>query len=325
MKISVIIPIYNVESFIARCVVSLMEQTIQNVEYIFVDDCSPDNSISILRKVIVSYPDRIPNIKILSHNQNKGLPAARNTGLKAATGDYIFHCDSDDWVEKDMLAQLYEKAIENNSDFVWCDWFLSFGKNERYMKQPDYTNASDSLRGMLSGAMKYNVWNKLIKRSLYEKYNICFPEGHGMGEDMTMIRLMACAEHVAYVSKAFYHYVKLNTKAFTQAYSTKNLEDLHYNVEETIHFLEKRKGNTLQEEISFFLLNVKLPFLITDNWKMYRLWDKWYKEANAYILKNKELSLRLRLLQYAAAQRCYLLVWLYYKVIYKFIYGVIYK
>lgn len=224
-----------------------------------------------------------------------------------------------------MLAQLYEKAIEKNADIVWCDWFLSFNKNERYMKQPDYTTASASLQGMLSGSMKYNVWNKLIKRSLYEKNGIWFPEGHGMGEDMTMIRLMACAKHVAYVPKAFYHYVRLNTGAFTQAYSKRNLEDLRYNVEETIHFLEKRKGNTLQKEIAFFLLNIKLPFLITDNKKMYQLWNEWYKEANAYILKNKDLSLRLRLLQYAAAQRCYLLVWLYYKVVYKFIYGIIYK
>ncbi|MCR8916926.1 glycosyltransferase family 2 protein [Bacteroides sp. ET225] len=325
MKISVIVPIYNVEYFIARCTVSLMEQTLQNVEYIFVDDCSPDNSISLLKKTIASYPDRIPNVKILSHKCNEGLPTARNTGLKVATGDYIFHCDSDDWVEKDMLAQLYEKAIEKNADIVWCDWFLSFNKNERYMKQPDYTTASASLQGMLSGSMKYNVWNKLIKRSLYEKNGIWFPEGHGMGEDMTMIRLMACAKHVAYVPKAFYHYVRLNTRAFTQAYSKRNLEDLRYNVEETIHFLEKRKGNTLQKEIAFFLLNIKLPFLITDNKKMYQLWNEWYKEANAYILKNKDLSLRLRLLQYAAAQRCYLLVWLYYKVVYKFIYGIIYK
>ena len=82
------------------------------------------------------------------------------------------------------------------------------------MSQPSYNNPEDALKAMLSGGMKYNVWNKLIKRTLYTQYDIWFPSGHGMGEDMTIMMLFACATSVHYVDKAFYHYVKINTNAF---------------------------------------------------------------------------------------------------------------
>ena len=325
MKVSVIVPIYNVEAFIERCAVSLMEQTLQEVEYIFVDDCSPDGSIVKLKEVIALYPHRIRHVQIVSHLQNQGLPAARNAGLARATGEYIFHCDSDDWVEKDMLEKLYAAAVEKEADMVWCDWYLSFEQNERYMKQPNYASSEEVLKGMLAGTMKYNVWNKLVKRSLYTDNQIQFPQGYGMGEDMTMIRLAACARRVAYVAQAFYHYIRLNTEAFTRAYSEKNLKDLRHNADETIKFISQRAGDALGNEIAYFQLNTKFPFLITNDKQMYRLWNEWYPEANSHILANPYVSVRFRLLQFAAAQKWYGLVGLYYVLVYKFIYGMIYK
>ena len=208
MKVSIIVPVYNVEDFIERCIRSLMEQTLEDVEFIFVDDCSSDSSVDKLQETIVLYPSQHSRIKILSHSCNKGLPAARNTGLKEAQGEYIFHCDSDDFLESNALEEMYKLAKEQNADYVWSDWFLSFELNERYMKQPNYTSAMEALKGMLSGRMKFNVWNKLVKRSLYEQNNIYFPEGHDMGEDMTMIRLLTCAERVGHIPHAYYHYVR---------------------------------------------------------------------------------------------------------------------
>lgn len=173
MKVSVIVPIYNVSRFISRCVLSLMNQTLEDVEYIFVDDATPDESIMILHDIINQYPAKRDNCIILHHEKNMGLPAARNTGLQVAKGEYIFHCDSDDFVEPEMLEKMYKTAKTHDADIVWCDWFLSFEKNERYMKQPEYTTSEDALKGMLSGAMKYNVWNKLVRHSLYNgKYKV---------------------------------------------------------------------------------------------------------------------------------------------------------
>lgn len=324
-KVSIIIPVYKVSKYVGRCADSLFGQTLPNIEYIFVNDASPDNSIEVVFACLEHYPKRKKHVRIISHNKNYGLAAARNSGLALATGEYIYHCDSDDFVESDMLEKLYQRAKETNADIVWCDWFLSFEKNERYMKQPDYSSASEALKGMLAGTMKYNVWNKLVKRSLYTENHIQFPEGHGMGEDMTMIRLFACADKVAYVPRAFYHYVKLNTQAFTNTFSVRHLEDIRYNVDETIGFLKERFGNSLDDYLSFFKLNVKYPFLISNEISMYRLWNVWYPEANEAIGRNPYFSGRSKMLQYAAKYRMYGVLWLYYWMIHRLVYGVIYK
>lgn len=183
MKVSVIIPIYKVERFIVKCAESLLAQTLNEVEFIFVDDASPDNSMALLQACIEQYPQRKSCVKIVRHSQNMGLPAARNTGLRVATGEYVFHCDSDDFVDKEMLEVLYLTAVEQKADIVWCDWYLSFEKNERYMKQPQYATPMEALKGMLSGAMKFTVWNKLAKRSLYIDNHIEFPVGYGRRHD----------------------------------------------------------------------------------------------------------------------------------------------
>ena len=324
-KVSVIVPIYKVDGFIERCVVSLMEQTLDEVEYIFVDDASPDGSVNILREVVERYPSRKDCVKIITHSENKGLPAARNTGLADATGEYIFHCDSDDFVELDMLESLYNKAKECDVDVVWCDFFLSFETNERYMKQPSYSTPTDALKAMLSGAMKYNVWNKLVKRSLYVDNNISFPAGYGMGEDMTMMMLFANARKVAYVPRAFYHYVKLNTGAFSQTYSDRHLVELKHNVQRIVDYMQVKFGSGIEQELAFFKLDVKFPFLITDDSRKYRVWQEWYPEANKYIGKNKLISARSNALQWLAWKGQFWVVKLYYILINKFIYGVIYK
>lgn len=326
MGVSVIVPIYKVEAFIERCVRSLMTQTLADVEYIFVDDASPDDSIDILKSCIEQYPERKKQIAILTHNQNKGLPSARNTGLAVATGEYVFHCDSDDFVEKNMLEEMYGTAKEKDADMVYCDFYLSFEKNERYMSNPDYDSVEVMLgQGLLGGCMKYNVWNKLVRRNLYVDNDIWFPSGHAMGEDMTIIRLAACARSVAYVPKAFYHYVKLNSNAYSASMTEKHKRDIRFNVDQTVEFLQKKIGDSIEKEIAFFKLNTKLPFLITDDDSQYEIWKEWWPEANKYICENKRQSLRIRVVQWMAANEQWWAVKLYYKLVYKFVYGVIYK
>lgn len=323
--VSVIVPVYKVEAFIGKCIRSLMEQTLQETEFIIVDDSSPDNSISVVQTVIHDYPERRKQVRFIRHEVNMGLPAARNSGLALASGEYVFHCDSDDFVEPAMLEQMYKTAKDADADIVWCDWMLSFGQNERYMKQPSYATSVEALKSMLSGIMKYNVWNKLVRRRLYLDNKIVFPAGYGMGEDMTMIRLFACAQKVVYVPNAFYHYVKLNTSAFSKTYSERHLKELRRNTDETLSFLKNRYGDALAQDMEFFKLDVKFPFLITDDKRKYRLWETWYPEANQYIKLNKNVSFRRRLLQLLASEKQFWLVGLYYKLIHRFIYGILYK
>ena len=326
IKVSVIIPVYNVDSFIRRNVRSLFGQTMEEVEFLFVNDATPDNSMDIIREELEEFPQRKPFVKILDHEKNKGLPAARNTGLSVACGEFVYHCDSDDWVEPDMLQKMYDTASGKEADIVYCDFFLSFEKNERYMSNPDYLTAEEMLkRGFLGGMMKYNVWNKIVRRTLYSDNGIQFPEGHPMGEDMTMILLAASAERVAHVPEALYHYVKLNENAYSNTFSQKKLDDIRFNVDRTVSFLEGKFGKSLEKEISLFKLSIKLPFLITDDKSMYRLWTEWYPEADKYADANPDQPKRTRLLQQMAAKGQWWYVKLYYVIVYRFIYGIIYK
>ena len=325
MKVSVIIPVYRVEKFIEKCAASLFSQTLDDVEFIFVDDASPDNSMAVLKKCIQQYPQRKAQIRMLVHKENKGLPAARNTGLAAASGEYVFHCDSDDFVEPDMLETLYDEAKKKDADIVWCDWYLSFEHNERYMKQPDYATPMEALKAMLAGLMKFNVWNKLVRRRLYVDNQIAFPAGYAMGEDMTMMLLFAVAGKVAYIPQAFYHYVKLNTEAYSQNFSLNHLESVKHNIRTVELFLHSRLGNVLDLEIACMKLEAKFPFLMSDRKEMYRLWERTYPEANAYILRNHYISRRRRWVQWCAAKRLWFLVRLHGWIVGKLIYGIIYR
>ena len=333
MKVSVIIPIYRVEAYIERCARSLMEQTLDEVELIFVDDCSPDNSMAVLERMLKEAschpPTADKKVRILRHETNRGLPTARNTGLEVATGEYIFHCDSDDYLEPDALEQMYKKAKEADADVVYSDWFLTFQERVRYMRCPAYDTTDDALRGLLHGTMKYNVWNKLVKRGLYNEDKnqrasqlsivncqlsinpIRFPDGHGMGEDMTMILLFAKARSVAYLPKGTYHYVRQNENAFTAARSEVSYADLKYNADQVIAAL---RGQVTESDLAAFKLNVKIPFLISSHKADYERWQAWYPEANSYI-RSHQVSARMRLIERCASGGMYLPLKLHYNIL----------
>ena len=317
-EVSVISPFHRVAPFMERFAESLLGQTLQDVEFIFVDDASPDESRAILEKVIARHPER--NVRIITHEVNKGLPAARNTGMDAASGTFIYHADSDDWLERDLLEKMHAAAVAGNADFVYCDFWMQFEKSARYMVNPTYTSPERMVKeGFLAGLMKYNVWNKLVRRDLYE--GIRFPDGHGMGEDMTMILVAARAARTVHVPEALYHYVKLNTNAFSNTFSERHLTDIRFNTARTLEGLAGWDVPEKERYLNFFKLNIKLPFLLSGDRSQYRLWKEWFPEADAYVLDNKFLPFRTRLVQWFAARGLFSLVGLYGFLVNKVYYG----
>lgn len=300
-----------------------MSQSFEDIEFIFVNDASTDGSIDIVRSITDRHKEK--NIKIINHEKNRGLPASRKTGYEASTGEYIFNCDGDDWMEGDMIEKLYAAVKENNADYAYCDFFLTYEKSERYMHCPAYSTPDEALRkGYLAGAMKYNVWNKLIKRSLYD--GVVFPVDHRKGgEDMIMLNVLSKATKLAHVPEALYHYVNVNSGAISKGFSPQRLIDVKYNADTAIKYLVENYPVDIDKEIAFFKLNVKLQFLITDDKNRYAVWKDWYPESNTYVLKNKELPLRTRILQWFAANNLWLLVRLYYTITYRVIYSILYK
>lgn len=310
MKVSVIVPFYNVEAFIEQNAVSLLSQTLDDVEFIFVDDASPDGSRTKLEQIVGSFPER--EVRIITHTVNKGLPAARNTGLSLASGDFIYHCDSDDWLEKDMLEKMYEAATNERADFVYCDFWMQFEKGERYMHNPSFSDPERMIKeGFFSGQMKYNVWNKMLRRDIYDKSQIVFPEGHGMGEDMTMILLASHADKVAYVHEALYHYIKTNVSAFSSTFSSRNFEDIKFNAGKILEAYKDEDNHEMLSYLSFFKLNVKLPFLFSGEKYQFNIWKEWFPEANKYAMKNKFLPFRTRLIQWLASKNLFLFIKIY--------------
>jgi len=283
VNITVVIPVYRVEAYIERCVRSLMAQTLDEVELVFVDDCSPDDSIAVLRRVLAEYSGQHCRVRILRHEQNRGLPAARNTGLAVATGDYVLHCDSDDYLPPNALKVMYEAACRSDADIVYSDWTLTFPHKQRYMRQPVCTTPAEALHEMLHGRMKWNVWNKLVRRRLYAESGIGFPERHGMGEDLTMVLLMARARSIAYVGASCYHYVRQNEAAFTARPSEQSYCDLLYNARRVADGLQ---GLVTGDDLACFKLNVKFPLLISGQRADYERWNEWFPEANACISRH---------------------------------------
>ena len=298
--VSIITPVYKAEDFIERCAVSLFEQTYANVEYIFVDDCTPDASIERLQRVIERYPSRQPHVKIVRHQANRGVAAARNSGLDAATGEYIYYVDADDWLEKDAIERMCDKAEQTGADIVACGWYLAFSKNERRMPMPCYADAETALRGMLSGQMRWNLWLYMIKHELYTRNGIRYVEGENVGEDMlVLVRLFSRAQSIAFVDKALYHYTKQNDNSITQMKPS--------------------------QQMARFKLNAKMPLLITDDEESYEVWAGCFPEANKYIMQNTMQTYRMRLVQQMAAKGRFGLVKLYYRLIFKFVYGILYR
>jgi glycosyltransferase involved in cell wall biosynthesis len=218
-KISVVIPIYGVEKYIERCARSLFEQTLDDIEYIFVDDCTKDLSISILESVIDDYPDRKKQITILHHEENKGLPQARKTGIMEARGEYIAHCDSDDWVEKEMYERLYIKAKDDDADIVFCDYYKTDGVNKKYINGIcKSTEKYAIINDMVNGVIDHATWMYIAKRNLYLSNPIVYPNGF-MGEDysLTLQLVYYSRGFISYDHVALYNYWK---KFDTNDYST---------------------------------------------------------------------------------------------------------
>lgn len=209
-KISVIVPIYGVEKYIERCVRSLFEQTLDDIEYIFVDDCSPDKSVEILKQLIEEYKMIIKekgySVNIKRMTKNIGLPSVRKYGIQTATGEYVIHCDSDDWVDIDMYRLMYEKAKMEGADVVSCGYIVHDGDMIiRQMKETPKFFKEEAIKQMILQQTHWTLWNKLFRRSLYK--NIRKYPVENMGEDMAVsLQLMYFCDKIAHIDKCLYYY-----------------------------------------------------------------------------------------------------------------------
>jgi glycosyltransferase involved in cell wall biosynthesis len=228
-KVSVLIPVYNVSGFISRCVHSLMQQTLSQIEYVFVNDCSTDDSIEILKSLLEMYPDRIAQTKIINHKNNLGPSLSRKTAIEHATGEFILNVDSDDYLETNMAELLYRRAISEHADIVVCDAFFEYPDRCSYVSDRVSDNQQENFKLMLINDDCFGfLWNKLIKKELFI-HPECQPPSQGMSylEDRHMTtRFYFFANKIAKVNQALYHYIQYNSNSITKSKNKNHFDNL---------------------------------------------------------------------------------------------------
>ena len=231
--VSVIVPVYGVEAYIGQCARSILGQTYPQLECIFVNDGTPDRSMEILSEVVKEFPERQV---VVVNKENGGLPRARWSGLEVATGEYIMHVDSDDWLEPDAAARLVEEALRTDADLVYCDFWKEYGSRHKLDHERTYTVQDKVLwmrRLYNNGAYGY-VWCKFARKSLYQDM---FVPRFNMHEDIVFsTQLIWRASRIAQLSVPLIHYRRTNStsatrvaKAKRRIQSARNILDLCVN------------------------------------------------------------------------------------------------
>ena len=222
-KISIIVPVYNAEEYLHRCLDSITKQTFGDWELILVNDGSLDRS----GEICDGYALVDDRIKVI-HKENGGVASAREIGVQSAVGDYSIHIDPDDWIDSDMLASLYDIAIKDASDIVICDFSLEYSKRHIEISRQECSRNDKLLYRFLSMELHGSLCNKLIRTELYRKYNIHFPIDIICWEDLYICcRLMMHTSKVSYIGKAFYHYdLYSNGNSMVRKATLKTLESM---------------------------------------------------------------------------------------------------
>lgn len=231
-KVSVIIPVFNSESYLEKCVDSILSQTLIDIEVILIDDGSTDDSLQIIKQYVKKYS----NVKYKS-KKNEGQAIARNLGIEMATGEFICFVDSDDYIDNTMLEKLYENALKNNSDIVVCDYVEEYG-NKQIEKKSLFVNAENLHKSYILSVA--GPCSKIIKKEIFMQNNIKFLENN-IYEDLAIIpSLVLYTKKISYCEEILYHYVVRNNSTMQQPKYDKKLESI-FNVMDFLYEQFNRK------------------------------------------------------------------------------------
>lgn len=316
--VSVVIPIYRVETYIERCVRSLFEQTYEDIEFVFVDDCSPDASIDILYRVMAEYPLRQSYVRVFCNEKNVGSASARNVGLNIARGEYVTFVDADDWIEEDGIEKMMQCAEETGADIVMSDFTMDSDGVLSISKQGFEKSDSLSLmKAMMTGKLHGSNCNKIYRRSLIEDNNIRFIDGADYTEDLAFnMKLLSLTNKITYLPIAYYHYCiryeSMSQKVVPSDIARKKDLQKVINVSDFSNWLYSRGlGNELEQEINYCKLIAKMPFLFVVTRRSCLRWCALFPEANKAIMANDRLPFTYKLeLQLLRIKWISLFVWL---------------
>ncbi len=286
-KVSVIIPIYNSSKYISRCCRSLFNQTLDSLEYIFVDDGSEDGSRDVIKEILSDYPHRSSQVVYIRLKENLGVGAARNIGLRQAKGEYVIHCDSDDWVEQGAYEFLYQKAIESKAEIVTCGYYIDWEGKERsdIVSAPQFDRSSLIFDiGPQTGAL----WIKLIRRKLLVDNNLQVPNDIDWGEDLCLsLESLLLSENIQYVQEHLYHYVQHDDSLTHYLSIGKCLSLIKCGHVIEFFLKEHNLDNQYAFQLNWLKFQLKQYFLIFPQTRNIALWKSLYPECHRSLLAYK--------------------------------------
>lgn len=218
VSISLVAPIYGVERYIGRFADSVLSQSYPYIQFIFVNDGTKDASMQILDAIIEERYSHLRDRIVIVNKENGGLPSARRAGMEYVTGDYVWHVDSDDWIEEDAVTRIAERAAGTDADIIYFNFYKEYAEKTRLKIEKDYSEVPRDVyqRDMYNHKAHGCVWNKCVKTSLYTENEVHFPK-YSYAEDIfLMSQLTGYARSIAYLDEALYHYRKDNPQAITR-------------------------------------------------------------------------------------------------------------
>ena len=296
-KVSVVVPIYNVEKYIVRCAESLFKQTLDGIQFIFVDDASPDKSVLLLEQTLEQFPQRKPHTIILHHTHNLGLPTARATGLTHVKAPYVAYCDSDDYVELTMYAKLYDCAVQNDSDMVVCGRIIHNFDGKEYPQFDKPLKGVSVIINYLYGRLTPLVWSRLTRTDIYRR--VTFPT-ENYSEDMVQTaQLFTFASRVFSLNEALYHYIRRPLSLTTDNRQDMIEKKIQQNITNFRLYHDFIMKHHLAKEEDFILAKASIRFLYLPLIARWSIRDKYihtFPEINFRLLINRKIPLRIMLL-----------------------------
>ena len=259
--VSVIIPIYKVERYIARCLHSVLSQDYTPMEVILVDDASPDRSVEIAQRIIDTEAKEGHTVRLLTHEHNCGLGAARRTAMEAVKGDWLLILDSDDWWDNThVVSDWMQVALEGSHDVVIANYSLHYPNKDIFMEVPQLASGKDAAHSILCSLQESYVWNKLYAMQLFKPFIPCFEKGRNMWEDYYSVpRILYHATSVGYYKGCTVHYEQGNASSYTHRLSKQNIREMHAIIQSLAHyFLDKMGDQAFRDAIDRSLLNLKM-------------------------------------------------------------------
>ena len=295
-SVSVVIPVYRVEPYMARCARSLFKQSLEDIEYIFIDDCSPDHSIDIMKAVLEEeFPARKPQVRVFRMPQNSGQAQVRMQGISLATGDYVIQCDSDDEVDADAYRLMYQKAIDEDLDIVTSDFRLLGLKNPRIQSQA--SEPGREIADILSGKVWGSVCCRLIRKELLN--DMITPKAD-MWEDVVFsVFATSKAMRIGHVAKPLYYYHRRNSSICFSgglANAISRSESIAANVSIVLDYLSGVPNVIMApSDVVSFKYRARDPLLPYVHLKeYYHKWLNTFPEVDSSLIKAKGISLETK-------------------------------